>query len=148
MRNSLFRFMTKFHETTSLFRETRNLFRFVFREIRNLTNFAGNPTPPPPPTPTPALSPHLGTKFGSRFRSGLPQRWQLKTFRMPFQKGWGNGLTNQNRLGTLPIPSQTVSDTIDMAFWDWSCHLRTGVSCTSIVNSTIVPQEATFLTKF
>jgi hypothetical protein len=37
---------------------------------------------------------------------------------MPFQKGWGNGLTNQNRLGTLPIPSQTVSDTIDMAFWD------------------------------
>jgi hypothetical protein len=37
---------------------------------------------------------------------------------MPFQKGWGNGLTNQNRLGTLPIPSQAVSDTIDMAFWD------------------------------
>jgi hypothetical protein len=31
---------------------------------------------------------------------------------MPFQKGWGNGLTNQNRLGTLPIPSQTVSDTL------------------------------------
>jgi hypothetical protein len=31
-----------------------------------------------------------------------PLRWQLKTFRMPFQKGWGNGLTNQNRLGRHP----------------------------------------------
>jgi hypothetical protein len=44
MRNCLFRFIAKFHETTSLFRETRNLFRFVFREIRNETSFAGNPT--------------------------------------------------------------------------------------------------------
>jgi hypothetical protein len=39
----LFRFKAKFRETTSLFRETRNLFRFVFREIRNETSFAGNP---------------------------------------------------------------------------------------------------------
>jgi hypothetical protein len=44
MRNCLFRFKAKFRETTSLFRETRNLFRFVFREIRNETSFAGNPT--------------------------------------------------------------------------------------------------------
>jgi hypothetical protein len=44
MRNSLFRFITKFRETTSLFRETRNLFRFVFCEIRNETSFAGNPS--------------------------------------------------------------------------------------------------------
>jgi hypothetical protein len=43
MRNSLFRFIAKFRETASLFRETRNLFRFVFREIRNETSFAGNP---------------------------------------------------------------------------------------------------------
>jgi hypothetical protein len=43
MRNCLFRFIAKFRETTSLFRETRNLFRFVFREIRNETSFAGNP---------------------------------------------------------------------------------------------------------
>jgi hypothetical protein len=43
MRNSLFRFIAKFRETTSLFCETRNLFRFVFREIRNETSFAGNP---------------------------------------------------------------------------------------------------------
>jgi hypothetical protein len=44
MRNCLFRFKAKFHETPSLFRETRNLFRFVLREIRNETSFAGNPT--------------------------------------------------------------------------------------------------------
>jgi hypothetical protein len=43
MRNCLFRFIAKFRETTSLFRETRNLFRFVFREIQNETSFAGNP---------------------------------------------------------------------------------------------------------
>jgi hypothetical protein len=43
MRNCLFRFEAKFRETASLFRETRNLFRFVFREIRNETSFAGNP---------------------------------------------------------------------------------------------------------
>jgi hypothetical protein len=49
---------------------------------------------------------------------GVHQCAPEATFRMPFQKGWGNGLTNQNRLGTLPIPFQTVSDTIDMAFWD------------------------------
>jgi hypothetical protein len=45
MRNCLFRFIAKFRETTSLFRETQNLFRFVFREIRNETSFAGNPSP-------------------------------------------------------------------------------------------------------
>jgi hypothetical protein len=44
MRNCLFRFKAKFRETTSLFRETRNMFRFVFREIRNETSFAGNPS--------------------------------------------------------------------------------------------------------
>jgi hypothetical protein len=44
MRNCLFRIKAKFRETASLFRETRNLFRFVFREIRNETSFAGNPS--------------------------------------------------------------------------------------------------------
>jgi hypothetical protein len=43
-RNCLFRFKAKFRETPSLFRETRKLFRFVFREIRNETSFAGNLT--------------------------------------------------------------------------------------------------------
>jgi hypothetical protein len=42
----------------------------------------------------------------------------LRRFECHSKRGGGNGLTNQNRLGTLPIPSQTVSDTIDMAFWD------------------------------
>jgi hypothetical protein len=47
MRNCLFRLIAKFRETTSLFRETRNLFRFVFREIQNETSFAGIPSPGP-----------------------------------------------------------------------------------------------------
>jgi hypothetical protein len=54
MRNCLFRFKAKFRETTSLFCETRNLFRFMFREIRNETSFAGNPR-------TYCPSPNLGT---------------------------------------------------------------------------------------
>jgi hypothetical protein len=54
----------------------------------------------------------------SRHRS---QRWQLKTSECHSKRGGGNGLTNQNSPLALHTP---LSHTIDMAFGDWSCHLR------------------------
>jgi hypothetical protein len=77
MRNCLFRFKAKFRETTSLFRETRNLFRFVFREIRNETSFAGNPNSHGICTTSSASG---STTFANHMLKPMPETWKAYVY--------------------------------------------------------------------